>query len=244
MKTMEMKYTSSLLVGEIGCIILLSSLHFLYKWIIHTHTCGHELGKTLGDGEGQGGLACCSPWDCKESDTTWRLKNNKKYAHITYIMWYKYYIYICHIYNQKAILKIFSSAQFSRVWLFAIPWTTGWQASLSNSWSLLKLMSIELVMPSNHLLSPSPPVFNLSQHQGLFKRVSSSHEVAKVLEFQLQHQSFQWTPRTDLLQDGLVGSPCSPRDSQESSPTPQFKSINSSVLSFLYSPSLTSIYDY
>ena len=43
-------------------------------------------------------------------------------------------------------------------------------------------------------------------------------EVAKVLEFQLQHQCFQWTPRTDLLQDGLVGSPCSPRDSQESSP--------------------------
>ena len=47
------------------------------------------------------------------------------------------------------------------------------------------------------------------------------------LEFQLQHQSFQWTPRTDLLQDGLVGPLCSPRDSQESSPTPQFKSISS-----------------
>ena len=50
------------------------------------------------------------------------------------------------------------------------------------------------------------------------------HEVAKILEFQLQHQSLQWTPRTDLLKDGLVGSPCSPRDSQESSPTPQLKS--------------------
>ena len=71
-----------------------------------------------------------------------------------------------------------------------------------------------------------------------------SHEVAKVLEFQLQHQSFQWRFRTDFLQDGLVGSPCSPRESQESSPTPQFKNINSSVLSFLYSPSLTSIHDY
>ena len=56
------------------------------------------------------------------------------------------------------------------------------------------------------------------QHQGLFQWVNSSHEVAKVLEFQLQHQSFQWTPRTDLLQDGLVRSPCSPRDSQESPP--------------------------
>ena len=78
----------------------------------------------------------------------------------------------------------------------------------------------------------------LSQYQGLFKWVNSSHEVAKVLEFQLQHQSFQWTPKTDLLQDGLVGFPCSPRDSQESSPTPQFKSINSSALSFPHSPTL------
>ena len=84
---------------------------------------------------------------------------------------------------------------------------------------------------------------NPSQHQGFFKWVSSSHQVAKVLEFQLQQQSYQWTPRTDLLQDGLVGSPCSPRDSQESSPTPQFKSINSSALSFLHSPTLTSIHD-
>ena len=50
--------------------------------------------------------------------------------------------------------------------------------------------------------------------------------------------------RTDFLEVGLVGSPCCPRDSQESSPTPQFKSINSSALSFLYSPTLTSIHDY
>ena len=56
--------------------------------------------------------------------------------------------------------------------------------------------------------------------------------------------SFQRNPRADLLQDGLVGSPCSPGDSQESSPTPQFKSINSSVLSFLHSPTLTSIHDH
>ena len=66
------------------------------------------------------------------------------------------------------------------------------------------------------LSSPSLPAFHLSQ-QGLFQWVSSSHQIAKVLEFQLQHQSFQWTPRTDLLQNGLVGSPRSPRDSQESS---------------------------
>ena len=55
---------------------------------------------------------------------------------------------------------------------------------------------------------------------------------------------FQWIFRTDFLLDGLVGSPWSPRDSQESSPTPQFKSINSSALSFLHSPALASIHDY
>ena len=98
--------------------------------------------------------------------------------------------------------------------------------------------------PSHPLSSPSPSAPNPSQHQGLFQRVNSSHEVAKVLEFHLQHQSFQWTPRTDLLDDGLVGSPCSPRDSQESSPTPQFKSINFSALSSLHSPTLISINDH
>ena len=81
------------------------------------------------------------------------------------------------------------------------------------------------------------------QHQSLFQWVNSSHEVAKVLEFQLQHHSLQKNPRADL-QNGLVGSPCSPRDSQESSPTPQFKSINSLALSFLHSPTLTSIHDH
>ena len=91
----------------------------------------------------------------------------------------------------------------------------------------------DAIQPSHPLSSPSPPAPNPSQHQGLFQWVNSLHQVAKVLEFQ-QHQSLQWTPRTDLLQDGLVGSPCSPRDSQESSPMPQFKSINSLALSFLY----------
>ena len=80
--------------------------------------------------------------------------------------------------------------------------------------------------------------------QGLFQWVGSSHQVAKELELQLQHQSFQWIFRLEFLQDWLVWSPCSPRDSQESSPTLQFKSINSSVLSFLYSLTLTSMHDY
>ena len=102
----------------------------------------------------------------------------------------------------------FSSVQFSsvqllsHVWLFATPWIAACQASLSitNSWSLLKLMSIESVMPTSHfilcrpllLLLPIPPSIS-------FQWVNSLHEVAKVLEFQLQHLSFQWTPRTDLL---------------------------------------------
>ena len=76
--------------------------------------------------------------------------------------------------------------------------------SITNSWSSLKLMCIRLVMPSSHLIlwCPLSPALNLSQHQGLFQWVSYSHQVAKVLELQLQHQSFQWLFRTDL---GLIG---------------------------------------
>ena len=95
------------------------------------------------------------------------------------------------------------------------------------------------IQPIHPLSSLSPPIFNLSYHQGLFKWASSLHKVAIVLEFQLQHQSFQWIFRTDFLQDGLVGSPCSSRDSREFSPTPQFKSISSLALSLPYDPTLT-----
>ena len=102
----------------------------------------------------------------------------------------------------------------------------------------------DAIQPSDPLSWPSPPAPNLSQHQGLFQWVRYLHQVAKVLEFQPQHQSFQWTPSIDLLQDGLVGSPCSPRDSQEFFPTPQFKSISFLALSFLHSPTLTSIHDH
>ena len=94
----------------------------------------------------------------------------------------------------------------------------------------------DAIQPSHPQLSPSPLAPNPSQHQSLFQWVNSSHEVAKELKFKPQHQSFQWTPGTGLLSDGLVGSPCSPRDSQESSPTPHLKSINSSALSLLHSP--------
>ena len=102
----------------------------------------------------------------------------------------------------------------------------------------------DAIQPSHPLLSPPPLAPNPSQHQSLFQWFNSSHEVAKVLKFQLSHHSFQRNPRTYLIQNGLVGSPCSPRDSQESSPTQQFESINSSALSFLHSPTLTSKHDH
>ena len=143
----------------------------------------------------------------------------------------------------------FSSVQsLSHVWLFANPWTIAHQDSLSitNSRSLLKLMSIESVMPSNHLILCCPlllPPSIVSSIRVLSKEsvFASGGQSPGVL---LQNQSFQWIFRTDFLQDWLVGFPCSPRDSQESSPTPQFKSINCLALSFLYSQTLTLIHDY
>ena len=145
-----------------------------------------------------------------------------------------------------------SSVQFSsvlsHVWLFVTPWITARQASLSItiSWSSLRLTSIKSMIPSSHLilccplllLPPIPPSIRV------FSNESTLHEVAKVLEFQLQHHSFQRNRRANLLQNGLVGTPCSPRDSQESSPTSQFKRINSLALSFLTSPTLTCIHDH
>ena len=124
---------------------------------------------------------------------------------------------------------MFSSVHLLRhLWLFAPPWTTPCQASLSitNSQSLLKLTSIaSSVIPfSSHLQSfPASGSFPVSQ---FFASGGQN------IEFQLQHQSFQWIFRTDFLYDEQAGSPCSPRDSLESSPTPQFKSINSLALSF------------
>ena len=100
------------------------------------------------------------------------------------------------------------------------------------------------IQPSHPLSSASPPAFNLSQHQGLFQWVSPLHWLAKVLEPCLQHQSFRWLFRTDFFYDWLVGSPCSPKDSQESSPAPQFESISSLSPSLLYGPTLTSVHDY
>ena len=103
----------------------------------------------------------------------------------------------------------------------------------------------DAIQPFHPLSSPSPAPFNLSQHQGLFKWASSSHQVAKVLKLckasasalsmNIQNRfPLGWTGWISLLF----------KKCQESSPTPQFKSINSLALSFLYCPTLTSIHDY
>ena len=114
-------------------------------------------------------------------------------------------------------------------------------------------MSIESVMLSNHLilccpLLLLPSIFSsirvFSNESGLFHWVGSLHQVAKVLQLQLQHQSFQWIFRVDFLYNWLVWSPCCPKDSQESSPAPQFEGINSLAFSLFYCPALTSIHDY
>ena len=100
----------------------------------------------------------------------------------------------------------------------------------------------DAIQPSHPLSSPSPPIFNLPQHQGLFQWVSSSHQVAKILEFQLQHQAFQWIFRTDFFRIDWLDL-LAVQGTFKSSPTSQFKSINSLVLSFLYGPTLTSVHD-
>ena len=115
------------------------------------------------------------------------------------------------------------------------------------SLSLLKLMSIEIVMPSNHLILCHPLLLLPSVFARI--RVFFSELVLRIRRPKYWSFSFSISPSkdysgpTDFLWDWLVWFPCSPQDSQESSPIPQFKSINSLVLNFLYGPILTSIHD-
>ena len=101
----------------------------------------------------------------------------------------------------------------------------------------------DAIQPSHLLSYPSPPSLDLSRHQGIFQWISSSHQMAKLWSF-----SFSISPSNEY--SGLISfridwfDPCYARDSQESSPAPQFESISSSVLSLLYGPSLTSTCDY
>ena len=151
----------------------------------------------------------------------------------------------CSFYS---VLQFSSVQSLSCVRLFATPWITARQASLSItiSRSSLRLTSIESVMPSSHLIlcrpllllpliPPSIRVFPMSQ---LFAWGGQSTGVSALASF-LPKKSQGWSPSEWTGWISLQS-----RDSQESSPTPQFKSIDSSVLSFLHSPTLTSIHDY
>ena len=113
------------------------------------------------------------------------------------ICWYPFLQFSC------LVVSIPSVQLLSHVRLFATPWITACQASLSitNSRSSLKLMSIESwCHPAiSSSVVPVSSCFQSLPASESFQWVNSSHEVAKVLEFQPHHQSFQWTPRTDLL---------------------------------------------
>ena len=157
---------------------------------------------------------------------------------------------LIHNIKKRKFNITFSSVQcLSRVRLFETPWITARQASLSitNSQSSLKLMSIKSVMPYCHLilcrplllLPPIPPSI------GVFSNESTLHMMwPKYWSFSFSISPSNEHPGLISFRMDWVGSPFSPRDSQESSPTPHFKSINSSALSFLDSPTLTSIPDH
>ena len=158
--------------------------------------------------------------------------------------WYWY----CFL-RRYLCISVSSVQSLSRVPLFVTLWTAARQGSLSitNSRSLLKLMSIESVMPSNHLILCRPLLFLPSIFPSI--RIISNESALHIRGPKFWSLNFNISPSNEhsgliSFKGGLVGTPCSPRDSQESSPTPQFKSINTSVLSFLYSPTLTSKHVY
>ena len=151
------------------------------------------------------------------------------------------------------LLKCFyaSSVQFSHslvsdsLWP---PWTAAWQDSLSitKSWSLLKLLSIKLVMPSNHLILYCPLLLLSSIFPSI--RVFSSESALCIRWPQYWSFSFRISPSNEY--SGLISfkmdwfDRLAVQGTQESSLTPQFKSISCLVLSFLYGQTLTSIHDY
>ena len=143
--------------------------------------------------------------------------------------------------------RSFSSVQLlSCFWLFATPWIAAQQASLSiiNSRSLPKLMSIELVMPPSHLILCGPLLLLPPIPPGI--RVVSNESAPCIRWPKYWTFSFSISPSNEspLGWTGWISLQSKGTDSQESSPTPQFKSINSSALSFLHSPTPTSVHDH
>ena len=136
----------------------------------------------------------------------------------------------------------------SCVQFFSMPWTAAHRLLCPSLFPcFLELMSIELVMPSNHLIL-SHCLLLLSSIFPNFRFFSNESALRirwpKYWNFSFSITSFQLIFRTDFLQYLLVWSPCCPKDSPESFPAPRFTSVNSSVLSILYGPILTSTHDY
>ena len=140
-----------------------------------------NLRKTPGDGEGHGGLVCCSPWGCKESDTT------------EWLNWTELMSLPGESHGQRSLVGN-SPVQFSSVAPLcptlcnpmdhSMPGLLLHHQFLEHTQTQVHWVGDD-IQPSHPLSSTSPPTFSLSQHQGLFQWVSSSHQVAKVLEFQL-----------------------------------------------------------
>ena len=181
--------------------------NFTKNEIIHFHSLSKDQ------------LRICSVKE-KEHFALWSFQVNT-YEQFNFLRASKLWLFGCiMVFSSTPLLNSnnyqFSSVQsLSHVRLFATPWISARQSSLSitNSRSSLRLnvhRVSDAIQPSHPLPSPSPAP-SPSQHQSLFQWVNSSHEVAKVLGFQLQHHSLQRNPRADLLQNGLVGYPCSPR---------------------------------
>ena len=165
------------------------------------------------------------------------------------ILSYMNCLYISHI--KPLLTTVVVVQSLSHVWLWPhglqqtrIPCPSPSSGTSSNScplnqWCHPNILSSAIPFSSYLLSFPVSESFPVSQ---LFTKVLEL--LVKVLELQLQHRSFQWIFRFHFLYNWLDWSSCCPGDSQESSPTPQFKSVIFSVLNDLYGPTLTSIHDY
>ena len=161
----------------------------LYHWLN-----GREFDQIPGNGEEQGSLFCCSPWGSQRVRHNWMTKQQQVIHKALYLgmeysgkLTFSLHLWKCFIALICVLFAIW--AYPCKHFCFITTWTAACHASLTIS------------MPSNPLiLSPfSPSALKFSQYQGLFQWVSCSHQVAKVLELQLQHPSFQSVFRVDFL---------------------------------------------
>ena len=213
----------------------------------HHRLDGHEFKQALGVGDGQGSLACCSPWGRRVKHDWGTELNWERPSLFPQLYWGitdKLELYL-KLYNFIIFVVVIQS--LSHVWLLMILWSTAVQASLSftTSRSLLKFMSIESLMPSKHLILCHPFLFlpSIFPNIRIFCNELSLHirwpkYWSFLFSISLSMNNQGWFPL------GLILSPYCPRDIQMSSPAPQFGSINSLAFHLLYGPTATSIYDY